>query len=58
MKPLYLILILLALVFGILTMTGVMPFFNLNTVLCISSSMPQLFNPEFDLALFFESCGR
>lgn len=58
MKPIYLILMVFGLIFGVLTITGVMPFFNLNTIFCISLAIPALINPEFDIVLFFESCGR
>ena len=46
------------LIFGILSIIGVMPFFNLNTIFCISLMMPEIINPEFDIVLFFDSCGR
>ena len=58
MKLLYFILLVLALVCGILTIIGVPPFFSIIIVLCISLSIPQLFDPGFDLVLFFESCGQ
>ncbi len=58
MKTIYLILMVFGLVFGILTIIGVLPFFNLNTIICISVMIPELINPEFDIILFFESCGR
>ncbi len=58
MKTIYLILMVSSLIFGALIVIGVPPFFNLNTILCISLMVPQVINPEFDIVLFFESCGR
>ena len=59
MKLLYLILLVFGLVSGILAITGVLPFFNPNTIICTSLVIPAaLSNPEFDLVLFFENCGR
>ena len=58
MKTIYLILMVFGLIFGILTIIDAIPFFNLNTIFCISLVIPELINPEFDIVLFFESCGR
>ena len=57
-ETIYLILIVFGLIFVVLTITGVMPFFNLNTIICTSLAIPELTNPEFNIILFFESCGR
>jgi len=64
MKTRYIILIIsviiiLAFFSGILSRVVVLPFLEPHTVLCTLIMIPAaLLNPEFDLVLFFDSCGR
>ena len=62
MKTIYLILMVSSLIFGALIVTGVLPFFNLTTILCSVIMIPQIVDPEFDFLeharVIFESCGR
>ena len=59
MKSIYLILMVSGLVFGILTITGAMPFFNLNSVICTAFVIPgALTVTDFDIFLHYENCGR
>lgn len=55
MKRIYLILSILVIIIGALWfIIGN----AVNTIICTTVMIPQLGNPEFDIVLHFENCGR